>query len=58
MITLKINGKENKIEVDPTTPLLWVLRDHLQLPAPNTGVVSHNAVPALFIWMDVLCAPV
>lgn len=37
MITLKINGKENKVEVDPGTPLLWVLRDHLQLTGTKYG---------------------
>lgn len=28
---LKVNGIEHEIDVDPDTPLLWVLRDHLQL---------------------------
>lgn len=37
MISLKINGKENKIEVDLGTPLLWVLRDHLQLTGTKYG---------------------
>jgi len=37
MISLKINGKENKLEVDPATPLLWVLRDHLQLTGTKYG---------------------
>ena len=31
MISLKINGKITKVDADPSTPLLWVLRDHLQL---------------------------
>lgn len=31
MITLNINGVERKVDVDPATPLLWVLRDHLGL---------------------------
>ena len=37
MISLKINGKENKIDVDPSTPLLWVLRDHLQMTGTKYG---------------------
>jgi len=37
MITLKINGKENKVDVDPSTPLLWVLRDHLHLTGTKYG---------------------
>jgi isoquinoline 1-oxidoreductase subunit alpha len=31
MISLTINGKLTKVDADPNTPLLWVLRDHLQL---------------------------
>ena len=29
--TLNVNGKRVKVAVDPTTPLLWVLRDELEL---------------------------
>jgi aerobic-type carbon monoxide dehydrogenase small subunit (CoxS/CutS family) len=28
---LNINGKTQTVDVDPSTPLLWVLRDHLNL---------------------------
>jgi len=28
---LNINGTERQVDVDPSTPLLWVLRDHLNL---------------------------
>ena len=35
--TLKVNGKTFKVEVDSTTPLLWVLRDHLHLPGTKYG---------------------
>ncbi len=31
MITLSINGKDVHVDVEPDTPLLWVLRDTLQL---------------------------
>jgi aerobic-type carbon monoxide dehydrogenase small subunit (CoxS/CutS family) len=31
MVTLRVNGKVQKLTVDPETPLLWVLRDHLGL---------------------------
>jgi isoquinoline 1-oxidoreductase alpha subunit len=31
MITLRVNGKSHEIDVDPETPLLWVLRDNLGL---------------------------
>lgn len=29
MISLHINGKKQQVDVDPDTPLLWVLRDNL-----------------------------
>ena len=35
--SLKINGKIRQVEVDPATPVLWVLRDHLDLPGTKYG---------------------
>ena len=29
MLTLNVNGTQRQVDVDPQTPLLWVLRDHL-----------------------------
>lgn len=37
MISLNINGKITKVDVDPNTPLLWVIRDHLQLTGTKYG---------------------
>ena len=34
---LKINGKKRQVDVDPNTPILWVLRDHLQLTGTKYG---------------------
>lgn len=34
---LTINGKKLPVEVDPTTPMLWVLRDHLKLKGTKYG---------------------
>jgi aerobic-type carbon monoxide dehydrogenase small subunit (CoxS/CutS family) len=31
MISLKVNGEARELDVDPATPLLWVLRDTLGL---------------------------
>ena len=31
MISFTLNGKATKVDTDPNTPLLWVLRDNLQL---------------------------
>jgi isoquinoline 1-oxidoreductase alpha subunit len=37
MITLNINGKNIRADVEPDTPLLWVLRDTLQLTGTKYG---------------------
>jgi isoquinoline 1-oxidoreductase alpha subunit len=34
---LKINGKVKEVEVDPSTPMLWVLRDSLNMPGTKFG---------------------
>lgn len=34
---LKVNGKTHQIDLDPSTPVLWVLRDHLNLPGTKYG---------------------
>ena len=34
---LNINGKKQNVEVDPSTPMLWVLRDHLNLVGTKFG---------------------
>ena len=37
MITLKVNGQTHNVDTDPATPLLYVLRDHLQLNGAKYG---------------------
>ena len=34
---LKINGATKTVDVDPATPLLWVLRDHLDMVGTKFG---------------------
>lgn len=34
---LKINGKNHKVDVDGSTPVLWVLRDHFKLLGTKFG---------------------
>jgi isoquinoline 1-oxidoreductase alpha subunit len=34
---ININGKQQTVDVAADTPLLWVLRDHLQLPGTKYG---------------------
>jgi len=36
-ITLRVNGSEKNVDVSPETPLLWVLRDNLQLTGTKFG---------------------
>ena len=35
--TLNINGQSREVEADPATPVLWVLRDNLQLVGTKFG---------------------
>ncbi|MBK8767199.1 MAG: (2Fe-2S)-binding protein [Burkholderiaceae bacterium] len=35
--TLKVNAQTHTVDVDPTTPLLWVLRDNLGLTGTKYG---------------------
>ncbi|MFC3414224.1 (2Fe-2S)-binding protein [Algoriphagus hitonicola] len=37
IINLTINGKSKQVDVDPNTPVLWVLRDHLDLVGTKFG---------------------
>ena len=37
MIALNVNGRTTEVDVAPDTPLLWVLRDHLDLTGTKFG---------------------
>ncbi len=37
MTTLTVNGQETTVDVDPNMPLLWVLREQLQLTGTKFG---------------------
>ena len=36
-VSFTINGKATKLEVEPKTPLLWVIREHLNLTGTKFG---------------------
>lgn len=36
-LTIKVNGEEREVEVDPKKPLLWVLREDLKLTGSKFG---------------------
>lgn len=37
MLSLNVNGSERSVDVEPEMPLLWVLRDHLNLLGTKYG---------------------
>ena len=37
MITLNVNGKDHQLDIDPDMPLLYALRNHLQLNGAKYG---------------------
>ena len=37
MIRLNVNGTDHEVDVDPDTPLLWVLREDLELTGTKYG---------------------
>jgi isoquinoline 1-oxidoreductase alpha subunit len=37
MINLDVNGKQHQVDVDPDTPLLWVLREQLGMTGTKYG---------------------
>jgi isoquinoline 1-oxidoreductase alpha subunit len=51
MLELQVNGKAYRVEVEPSTPLLWVLRDELDLTGTKFGC-GVGACGACTILMD------
>jgi nicotinate dehydrogenase subunit A len=37
ILTLRVNGRSHQVDVDPSTPLLYVLSDDLELRGPKFG---------------------
>ena len=50
MADLNVNGKKYKVDVDPETPLLWAIRDHVGLTGTKygCGVGQCGACTVLF----------
>ncbi|WP_317933287.1 (2Fe-2S)-binding protein [Halioxenophilus sp. WMMB6] len=50
MINFKVNGQPHSLEIDPETPLLWALRDHLSMTGTKfgCGVGQCGACTVLF----------
>lgn len=49
MIKLQLNGEDIQVDVDPATPLLWVLRDNLNLTGTkfSCGIAQCGACTVL-----------
>ncbi|TAK81428.1 MAG: (2Fe-2S)-binding protein [Betaproteobacteria bacterium] len=65
MIRLTVNGKLHEVDVEPEMPLLWVLRDELDIKGPKFGcgvgqcgacMVHVNGEPALSCALPVSAA--
>ena len=65
MLTLRVNGTMYKLVVDPDTPLLWVLREQLELTGTKyscgiaecgacTVLINGEAVPSCSIAVEEL----
>jgi isoquinoline 1-oxidoreductase alpha subunit len=37
MVTLSVNGSDMKVDADPSTPILWALRDNLNMTGTKFG---------------------
>jgi nicotinate dehydrogenase subunit A len=37
ILTLRVNGRQHQLDLDPTTPLLYILSDELALQGPKFG---------------------
>tara|TARA_R110002020_G_scaffold172933_5_gene363508 strand:+ start:87 stop:551 length:465 start_codon:yes stop_codon:yes gene_type:complete len=53
---LKVNGREHEIQVEPYTPLLYVLRNNLQLNGPKFGCGLEQC-GACMVFFDGECGP-
>jgi isoquinoline 1-oxidoreductase alpha subunit len=48
---LNVNGKEKSVDVDPSTPLLWVLREELKMTGTKYGC-GISACGACTVHLD------
>ena len=56
MIEFRVNGAARKFEGDPDMPLLWYLRDELDLTGTKFGCGMGCAAPARFTSTARPCA--
>ena len=51
MITLNINGEDHQLEINPSMPLLWAIRDRLNLTGTKYGC-GHAMCGACVVHID------
>ncbi|HXP93357.1 MAG TPA: (2Fe-2S)-binding protein [Candidatus Binatia bacterium] len=51
MVELIVNGQRRQVEAEPRTPLLWVLREHLQMTGTKFGC-AVGACGACTVHLD------
>jgi isoquinoline 1-oxidoreductase alpha subunit len=49
--SFQLNGKQVEVDAAPDTPLLWVLRDHLELTGTKFGC-GAGLCGACTVWLD------
>jgi len=55
--SLTVNGRRHAVEAQPDLPLLWVLRDLLNLTGTKFGCGEASAAPAPSTSRARRCAP-
>jgi nicotinate dehydrogenase subunit A len=55
-ITIGVNGKSHALQVDPATPLLYILRNQLQLNGPKYGC-GYEQCGACMVLLDRKAVP-
>jgi len=56
MIQLTVNGRSREVDVEPEMPLLWVLRDVLDVKGPSSVAASRSAERARCMSTASRCA--
>jgi len=58
MLSFTVNKQRVNLDVDPATPLLWVLREDLGLTGTKYGCgMAHSAGPVPYTSMARRCGP-
>ena len=47
MATLNVNGKDLAVDADPSTPILWALRDTLGMTGDVVTMPSRTPIPII-----------